>query len=101
MLTVIGCDHCGNESNLNVSFTFTAQSECCEKCHHLRSTSKTFHFCDIECFTLWFDKVKGTGIPCWDCRGTGFSSGFESNGICTLCDGKKYLKESKMVGFAQ
>lgn len=101
MLVTMRCEECRNDSNLNVSFEFTAQSECCDRCHHLRSISKTFVFCNLKCFAEWFEKVKDSGIPCWDCNTTGFASGFESNGVCTICDGKKYLKESKMIGFAQ
>jgi hypothetical protein len=95
------CEQCKSESGLNVSFGFTAQSECCEKCHHLRSISKTFVFCNLKCFSDWFEKIQKTGIPCWGCNTTGFDYGFESNGVCILCNGEKYLNGSKMIGFAQ
>jgi RecJ-like exonuclease len=86
--------------NLSVSFKFTAQTECCDKCHKTSDDSAEFFFCNLKCFSKWFETVEKRGVPCWDCHTTGFAYGFKVNGKCSLCNGKKYLKESKMVGFA-
>lgn len=99
MVMTIGCSQCGNESNLAVSFKFTALVECCEKCYKTRDDSNKFFFCNLKCFSKWFKSVEKKGVPCWYCGTTGYTAGFKQNGRCTLCHGKKYLKESKMVGF--
>jgi len=91
MLRVIGCTQCGNQDNLCIEFKFTVESKSCSECHNIQSNVWSFHFCNIACFTKWFDEVKEKGISCQDCRGTGNQFGFKANGICTVCKGKKFV----------
>jgi RecJ-like exonuclease len=102
MMTIIGCSQCGKQEHLPIEFEFTARVVCCNHCHNARDSYIIFHFCDLVCFTAWYKGVlESGGINCWECRGTGYSSGFESNGTCELCKGAGILSMCEMVGFAR
>jgi hypothetical protein len=99
MMIVIRCDQCSEPSALKLTFSYTYASKTCDHCSNTHRSTWTFNFCDQECFIKWYseNKVKTKGIPCRSCRtlegvATGWEFGFESNGPCTACNGKKRVK---------
>jgi len=86
----IGCTQCNKTNSLPVKFSFTVEYTAGN------STPKewAFHFCNLKCFFAWLPKIKKSGIPCQDC-------GYRVRGKCLTCHGKKYIKKTKMTGFAK
>jgi RecJ-like exonuclease len=82
-------------------FEFTVEVKHCSECHESQIKKFSFHFCDLKCFQKWLikNKIFEKGIPCQDCRETGFLAGFKSNGKCSTCEGKARIKNIKMKGF--
>ncbi len=94
MMIVIRCTHCDKETSLHVEFKVTYQTEDCKACHNHKRHSWTFHFCDHDCFSIWYrtNEVADRGVPCRSCRDTGYAHGFKENGVCGDCKGNKRVK---------
>jgi hypothetical protein len=103
MIQTITCTNCGSGS-IGIQFTFDYEMRYCGECHHSNFDKWSYWFCGLECFFDWLKKneVEEKGLPCRSCcrcggdgegGPTGFSGGFESNGICQVCDGTKRLKK--------
>lgn len=94
MIQQIICNNCQNSSLFKIQFKVIANHNQCDKCHHSEFDEKTFFFCDMNCFVEWsiHSNIYQDGIPCWSCRDTGYTFGFEQNGTCKLCNGTKKLK---------
>lgn len=95
------CDNCGKWTGLSVTFVFEYSSKGCDKCHQWKYEKWQFYFCDLKCFFEWLEKnkVKERGVPCRDCRWTGYKGGFESNGTCPTCNGEKAIKKCEYGDF--
>jgi hypothetical protein len=103
MLQIIHCRNCDKDSFLNISFKMTINVSCCSECHKSDSKEWSFYFCDLKCFQQWLleEEIFEEGIPCQDCRETGWSAGFESNGVCPTCCGKKRVINTTIKGFSK
>ena len=95
MLTTITCSTCDKDGLLPVEFKFTVEARSCGECHRINTKEFKFFFCDVGCFSAWFEDVLKKGVPCQDCRETGFMAGFESNGQCETCGGKGRVSETE------
>lgn len=98
MMHVITCENCGSHS-INIEFSFDYSDIQCKECHHSRYEKWKYWFCGLKCFFTWAQKneVEEKGLPCRSCLGnngepTGWAHGFESNGVCDICDGSKRVK---------
>lgn len=103
MLTIIHCDQCRKSGMFDIEFKFNLESHLCEKCHHHEMEYWTFHFCNTNCLMTWLreNEIEEKGLHCRDCKDlkgkpTGFRWGFESNGICTTCNGTKRVKNHRL-----
>lgn len=96
MLQIIQCTCCGKEGWLKAEFKYAYKADSCKECHKIATSEWSFHFCDQDCFFKWIKnrEIEEKGIPCQDCRETGWAFGFESNGACDTCNGKKRLPSS-------
>jgi len=91
MLQVIHCTNCTEKGNLTLKVGLVVEAESCSTCHHLNETTWDYWFCDVICLGEWLRirEIEELGVPCQDCRETGFAFGFEVNGECKTCKGKK------------
>ena len=96
MLQTIHCSWCGKEGLHQVEFTFLHKAESCKECHNIKIDEWKFFFCDQGCFFNWVkdEEIEEKGFPCQDCHKTGWASGFEQNGTCKTCRGKKRIKRA-------
>ena len=90
MMQLITCSHCGKEGTFKIDLKATPEIKSCEACHHISTVEFNFYFCDLKCFKEWF-VVNEKGVPCVQCRGTGFAFGFKENGTCKVCSGSKII----------
>lgn len=97
MINLIYCNQCNKSNNLEIYFRFNYFTKWCKNCNHMDSRYWTYHFCNIKCFFQWAKEndIEQKGFPCESCKLTGFSFGFEQNGICTVCDGKKFVSKGQ------
>ena len=93
MMMIIPCTQCHKEGQFDVHLKFMYEWATCNL-YHGHSREWTFYFCDIGCMFTWLESrdIKDQGIPCQDCRETGWSGGFESNGPCEICHNAKRVK---------
>lgn len=99
MFRTIHCDQCNKSGMFDLTVKFTLESHLCEKCSNHTSEDWQYYFCNTDCLVLWLkeEDIEKEGFPCKDCRDrdgvpTGWRWGFEINGICNTCDGKKRVK---------
>ena len=105
MLEIIRCSNCEKSGSLPVHLGFDHSLDCCSKCNHLDVRHWDFYFCCLDCLFCWLreNEVEELGFPCQDCRlattrePTGFMAGFEQNGKCRTCKGKKRVKPQRKV----
>lgn len=92
-IRLITCTQCKKQS-IRVHLEIRYKTTVCDHCHHLETSNISFHFCDLKCLSTWLqqNKIVEDGIDCPSCHGTGFAFGYESNGICLECDGKKKIQ---------
>lgn len=99
MMNLVRCDNCNKSGLFVVELSLEIGRKTCDCCHHTDKRIWTYTFCNIDCLSAWMlDKqVNRWGVDCRDCRriggeSTGFYGGFESNGVCKTCDGKKKVE---------
>ena len=89
MMQIIGCTYCKKESMLAIEFRFLSQVFHCIHCKETKDDEWVYHFCNIDCFTKWFEENEITqkGVPCKDC------GSYRLQGECKRCGGSgKVLK---------
>jgi hypothetical protein len=93
MLQLIKCSTCKKDGSFPIEHKLRISTECCEKCHHINEVIWTYYFCSPGCFNIWLTEIATKGITCHDCRGTGFTAGFTSNGTCSRCNGTGSIRK--------
>jgi hypothetical protein len=83
----------------DIAVKFILEIHSCEKCSNHKSEEWQYYFCNTDCLMRWLreKEIEKEGFPCKDCRNregasTGWQWGFEVNGTCKTCDGKKRVK---------
>jgi hypothetical protein len=94
-MEILTCSNCNKEGILPFIFEFEYKRSYCTICLQSRNSDWRWYFCSLKCFLEWIEvnEVKEKGIPCRECRTTGYEGGYESNGECRICFGVGYLIE--------
>lgn len=93
MVQIIRCTGCGSDK-IRITLTTERLADQCSHCGNMEVTEWSFWFCSMECLAEWQKKYSNT-IPCRDCYETGWFAGFEVNGMCPTCAGKKTIAMPK------
>lgn len=100
MITIITCTGCHKEGGLPVELEIEYRTDHCRSCGNSDRKTWKYWFCSTACMLKWLadNKVAEVGLPCRDCfswdtgTSTGYAHGFQQNGVCTTCSGKKTVK---------
>jgi hypothetical protein len=96
---IIYCQNCRRSGRFKVFLELTYETSRCECCLKSDDRKWRYYFCSAACQFEWAVKedIATKGVECQHCRkmggdATGFLGGYESNGICTTCNGKKRVQ---------
>jgi len=83
----IYCDWCSGNPTDGPSLEWKYPITRCDSCHNTKE-ELSWHFCNLSCLK----KALASGLQCKWCWGSGYLSGFRSNGDCERCIGRGYFE---------